>query len=91
MFGQCSQSNIKNIEIICIDDGSTDNSPQILDEYAQKDNRIKVIHKSNEGYGVAMNTGIDNALGEYIGIVKSDDYIENNMYEELYKKAILSL
>ena len=79
---------LKDIEIICIDDGSTDSSPKILDEYASKDKRIKVIHKENGGYGKAMNIGLDYATGEYIGIVEPDDYIENNMYEELYEKAV---
>ena len=78
---------LKDIEIICVDDGSTDNSGKILDEYAQKDNRIKVIHKENEGYGKAMNIGLDNTTGEYIGIVEPDDYVELDMYETLYNKA----
>ena len=78
---------LKDVEIICVDDGSPDNCPQICDEYASKDNRIKVIHKENGGYGSAMNVGLDNATGEYIGIVEPDDYIESNMYEDLYKIA----
>ena len=78
---------LKDIEIICVDDGSTDNSGKILDEYAAKDNRIKVIHKENGGYGKAMNVGIDNATGEYIGIVEPDDYVLPDMYETLYTKA----
>ena len=73
-----------NIEIICIDDGSTDHCPEILDEYAQNDNRIIVIHKKNEGYGKAINYGISLACGDYIGIVESDDYILPEMYEVLY-------
>lgn len=88
---ECMESiinqTLQDIEIICINDGSTDNSGKILDEYAAKDSRIKVIHKENGGYGKAMNVGIDNATGEYIGIVEPDDYIELNMYEELYKIA----
>ena len=78
---------LKDIEIICVDDGSPDNCPRICDEYAAKDARIKVIHKGNGGYGSAMNVGLDNATGEYIGIVEPDDYIESNMYEDLYKIA----
>ena len=78
---------LKDIEIICVDDGSTDNSGTILDSYAAKDNRIKVIHKENGGYGKAMNVGLDNASGEYIGIVEPDDKIELNMYETLYLAA----
>jgi len=79
---------LKDIEIICIDDGSKDNTGKILDEYAKKDNRIKVIHKENSGYGASMNIGIDNASGEYIGIVEPDDYVELDMFEILYTKAI---
>lgn len=88
---ECLESIINqtltDIEIICIDDGSTDGSGKILDQYAQKDNRIKVIHKENGGYGKAMNTGLDNATGEYIGIVEPDDYIALDMYEKQYKIA----
>ena len=88
---QCIDSvinqTLKDIEIICVDDGSTDNCPQILDEYAKQDKRIKVIHKSNSGYGHSMNIGINNATGEYIGIVESDDWILPDMYQILYNKA----
>ena len=73
----------KNLEIILVDDGSPDRCPQICDEYAKKDNRIKVIHKKNSGLGAARNTGIDAAKGEYIGFVDSDDWIMPNMYEEM--------
>lgn len=78
---------LENIEIICIDDGSTDSSSQILDEIAGSDRRIRVVHKSNSGYGHAMNIGIEMAKGEYIGIVESDDYILPDMYETLYEMA----
>lgn len=74
---------LKNIEIICIDDGSLDSSGKILDEYAQKDKRFHVIHKENEGYGKAMNVGIRMATSPYIGIVESDDMILPHMYESL--------
>lgn len=88
---QCIQSicqqTLKDIEILCIDDGSTDGSGILLDEFAQKDGRIKVIHKENSGYGASMNIGLQNATGEYIGIVESDDKIAGNMYESLYEKA----
>ena len=76
---------LTNIEIILLDDGSTDGSAEICDEYAQKDQRIKVIHKPNSGYGATMNIGLDNARGKYVGIVESDDYIRPEMYEEQYK------
>ena len=78
---------MKDIEVICIDDGSTDDSGNILDYYAGIDERVKVIHKVNGGYGIAMNVGIANCQGEYIGIVEPDDYIEKDMFEKLYEVA----
>lgn len=71
----------KNLEIILIDDGSLDNCPQICDEYAKKDSRIKVIHKKNGGVSSARNMGIGIAKGEYIGFVDSDDLIHKDMYK----------
>ena len=79
---------LKNIEIILVDDGSPDKCPEICDVYAKIDERIKVIHQKNGGYGKACNAGINASRGEYIGIVESDDYIENDMYETLYSAAI---
>ncbi len=88
---QCLDSivgqTLKDLEIILINDGSKDNSLAIITEYAKKDARIKIIDKPNEGYGMTMNRGFDAATGEYIGIVESDDWIESNMYEILYKIA----
>lgn len=81
------RQTLEDIEIICVDDGSTDNCPQILDDYAAKDHRIKVIHKPNGGYGQAMNIGMSQATGEYIAILESDDMIDCQMYEELYRIA----
>lgn len=78
---------LKDIEIICVDDGSTDGSPAILDEYAEKDSRVKVIHKPNGGYGHTMNVGLDAATGEYFAILESDDIIKPDMYEVLYGLA----
>lgn len=78
----------KNLEIILIDDGSTDNSGKICDEYAAKDNRIKLIHKPNGGISDARNAGLEIAKGEYIGFVDSDDYIAEDMYEFLYNFAV---
>lgn len=90
-FKQCLESVINqtldDIEIIPVDDGSPDNCGQIMDEYAAKDSRIKPIHQKNGGYGKAVNAGIEAATGEYIGIVETDDFIDLNMYEELYKAA----
>lgn len=82
--------SIRNIEIILIDDGSLDSSSRICDEYQTFDERIKVIHKQNEGLGMARNTGIDIASGKYVAFVDSDDYLEGNMYELLYNKAKLT-
>ena len=78
---------LKDIEIICVDDGSTDSSLKICEEYAAKDSRIKVITKPNAGYGNSMNMGMDVASGEYIGIVESDDWVESGMFHDLYKAA----
>lgn len=74
-----------DFELILIDDGSTDNSGKICDEYSEKDERIKVIHKENEGLSSARNAGIDIAVGKCLGFVDSDDYIEKDMYEILYR------
>ncbi|GAB4318063.1 MAG: glycosyltransferase [Methanobacteriaceae archaeon] len=78
---------LKEIEIICINDGSTDNSLKIIESYAKKDDRIKIIDKTNEGQSVARNTGIQEAIGEYIAFVDSDDYIDQDAYEKLYSFA----
>ena len=72
----------KNIEIICVNDGSTDNSLELLYEYSKKDSRIKIIDKKNGGVSSARNLGIKNAIGEYIYFVDSDDWIELNLIEE---------
>lgn len=88
---QCMESlinqTLKEIEIICINDGSTDNSAQILQEYAQKDPRIKIINKENGGQALARNIGIDIADGEYIGFVDSDDWVSLDFFEKLYNAA----
>lgn len=83
----CVNQTLKEIEVICVNDGSTDDSLQILKEYAEKDKRVKIINKENAGYGHSMNIGMDMAKGEYIGIVESDDFVEPNMYELLYDAA----
>ena len=89
--GMCLDSllcqTLKDMEIICIDDGSTDNSSAILAEYAKRDSRIIIITKENTGYGASMNLGLSRAKGEYIGIVESDDYALPEMFEQLYIKA----
>lgn len=82
-----AHQTLEDIEIVCVDDGSKDRSGVMLDEYAAHDSRFKVIHKENGGYGKAMNTGMNAATGEYIGIVEPDDYIEPAMFCTLYNKA----
>lgn len=72
----------KNIEIILIDDGSPDKCPEICDNWAERDNRIKVIHKENQGLGMARNTGIEHATGEYICFFDSDDYFALDTIEK---------
>ena len=79
-------STYKNLEIILVDDGSTDASSVICDDYAKMDSRIKVIHKKNGGLSDARNKGIDIANGEYISFVDSDDYIDDNLYEYTIKE-----
>lgn len=78
---------LNDIEIICVNDGSTDNSPNILKEYSKKDKRIKIITKKNGGQATARNLGIKEAQGEYIAFVDADDFIEPTMFEKLYTKA----
>ncbi len=77
----------KDIEIIIIDDGSTDGSYEICRKIADTDNRIILIHKENEGQGIARNLGIKISKGKYIGFVDADDYIDTQMYSSLYQKA----
>lgn len=82
----------KDLEIILIDDGSTDESGKICDKYQKKDSRFKVIHQKNSGVSVARNVGLKAATGKYIGFVDSDDVISLEMYEVLYRniKSILA-
>lgn len=88
---KCIQSilnqTLRDIEIILVDDGSPDSCPKMCDEYAKKDNRIKVIHKKNAGLGFARNSGLEIATGEYVAFVDSDDFIDTTMYEHLYNEA----
>ena len=85
---QCVDSVInqtyKNLEIILVDDGSPDNCGKICDEYAEKDKRVKVIHQLNKGLSGARNTGTEQASGEYIAFVDSDDWLDVHMYEDLF-------
>lgn len=91
---RCIQSlqnqTLKDIEIILVDDGSPDQCPQMCDEYSKQDNRIKVIHKKNAGLGMACNSGINIATGEYIAFCDSDDYVDSDMYEKMYNVAVIN-
>ena len=78
----------KDIEIICVNDGSTDNSLNILYEYASKDDRIKIIDKENQGYGATVNRGFSVAKGDYVAIFEPDDILDKTIYEKLYSNAI---
>ena len=88
---QCMDSlvsqTLKEMEIICVNDGSKDSSLAILKDYARKDKRIKIIDKANAGYGQTMNVGLNASSGKYIGIVESDDWVEPDMFEKLYTAA----
>jgi glycosyltransferase involved in cell wall biosynthesis len=88
---ECMESvigqTLKEIEIICVNDGSTDGSPEILERFAARDKRIVVLHRENGGYGCAVNEGMKRAAGEYVGIVEPDDYVPPDMYQDLYRTA----
>ncbi|MBR3510483.1 MAG: glycosyltransferase [Alphaproteobacteria bacterium] len=83
----CNQT-LHDIEIICVNDGSTDNSAKILSKYAKKDSRIRIINKKNAGLGAARNSGLMTATGKYIAFIDSDDWVSLDYYEKLYKAAI---
>lgn len=89
---QCLDSiaaqSFKDFECILVDDGSLDGCPVICDEYVARDARFKVIHKMNEGYGAAVNAGLDAARCTWIGIVEPDDWIEPEMYRDLISMAV---
>lgn len=93
-ISQCLDSIInqtyQNLEIILVDDGSTDGSEEICDQYACKDARIKVIHKKNEGLVRARKTGVRAATCKYVGYVDADDWIEPEMYQRLYESICIS-
>ena len=80
------QQTFSDWEVVCIDDGSTDGSAGILQEYASRDNRIKVISQPNGGLSAARNTGLDNAIGDYILFLDSDDWIEQNTLECIHSQ-----
>ena len=88
---QCLDSlvsqSLEDIEIVCVDDGSTDSSLSILEEYAARDGRIVLLPQPNRGYGAAVNAGLDRATGEWIGIVEPDDFVDADMYLKLTRLA----
>jgi len=90
-LGECLDSllnqTLKGIEIICVDDGSTDNTRSILDAYVQKDLRFKYLTQQNQFAGVARNKGMEIAKGEYLAFLDADDFFEPTMLEEMYKKS----
>ena len=91
-LGRCLDSlisqTLRDIEIICVNDGSCDKSLEILKDYAQKDSRIKVINQENKGVSVARNNALDVAVGEFIGFVDSDDWVSPDFYGNLYNSAV---
>lgn len=93
-LNQCMESVVhqtyKNLEIILVDDGSPDNCPKMCDDWAEKDSRIKVIHKQNEGLSAARNSALEIFTGDYVAFVDSDDWLEERFYETLYNNITKS-
>lgn len=91
-INQCLDSllnqSLKEIEVICVDDGSTDSSVQIIKEYTEKDGRVKLVQQKNSYAGVARNNGMQIAAGEYMMFLDSDDFFEADMLLEMYEKAV---
>lgn len=82
---------LKDIEVICINDGSTDSSPDIIREYVERDPRVKMIDKANSGYGDSMNRGLEMARGEYVGILESDDFMFEDSLQSWSPRPMLSM
>jgi len=93
-MAQCIESvitqTLQDIEVIIINDGSTDNSLDIITKYQEKDARITVINQNNQGVSAARNKGLEIATGEYIGFVDADDYVKNDMFNKMYNAALLN-
>lgn len=81
------RQSLDDIEIILVDDGSPDSVPEMCDRWAERDTRIRVVHKKNEGLGMACNSGLEIATGEYVAFVDSDDWVEPETYETMYNSA----
>ncbi|EME5381313.1 glycosyltransferase family 2 protein [Enterococcus faecium] len=84
-YNSIDKQTYSNLEIILVDDGSPDNCGKMCDEIAEKDCRVKVIHKINEGLGIARNTGLDAATGEYVVFIDSDDFVSETFVEKMYR------
>ena len=82
------KQSLKDIEVICVDDGSTDSSVEIIQSFIKKDDRVKLIRQNNQHAGSARNTGLKEAQGEYIHFMDADDYVLNYAYEAIYNKVI---
>ena len=93
-LAECLESilkqDVQDMEVICVNDGSTDSSLSIINDFAQKDSRIKIIDKPNSGYGDSLNKGIEAACGDYIGIVESDDVVCDGIFEKMLANAMAS-
>ena len=78
---------LEDIELILVDDGSPDQCPQMCEKYAELDSRVKVVHKKNAGLGLARNSGLGIATGEYVAFIDSDDFVDLDMYGTLYAET----
>ena len=89
---QCMESLVnqtyRNLEIVVVNDGSTDDSPRICEEWSRRDSRVVLVNKQNAGLGEARNTGMEHATGEYVGFVDSDDYVDRDFYRRMVKAAL---